>query len=219
VAWHEVLHVPAAEITVIPNAVPASDFYPPSTERRRAARAALGVDCEERVAIYIGHLSREKRVDLAIRAVADAGDITLLVAGDGPEMAKLRTLATALDAPVRFLGRVEHPRTVLASGDVLVLPSATEGQPAVAIEAGLSGLPVVATRVGGLPEVVQHDRTGLLIDPGDVNGLAGAIRAALKNGPGMGNAARAHCLSRYDLAQVAVRWQHLIGAVIPPLPD
>jgi glycosyltransferase involved in cell wall biosynthesis len=219
VAWHEVLHVPPARITVIPNAVPASDFHLPSAEQRRAARTALGIDCEARVVTCIGHLSPEKRVDLAIRAVAAAGDVTLVVAGDGPQMAKLQTLATALDAPVRFLGRVEHPHTVLAGGDVLVVPSDTEGQPAVAIEAGLSGLPVVATRVGGLPEVVEHGRTGLLVDPGDVDSLVGAIRAALNNGPDMGVAARAHCLAQFDLRQVATRWQHLISAVLSPLPD
>jgi glycosyltransferase involved in cell wall biosynthesis len=219
VAWHEVLHVPAARITVIPNAVPASDFEPPSAEQRRAARAALGIGREERVAVCIGHLSPEKRIDLAIRAVTTAGDVTLMVAGDGPQMAKLQTLATALDAPVRFLGGVEHPRTVLAGGDALVVPSATEGQPAVAIEAGLSGLPVVATRVGGLPEVIEHGRTGLLVDPGDVDGLGGAIRAALDNGPDLGKAARAHCLARFDLAQVATRWQHLISAVLSPYPN
>jgi glycosyltransferase involved in cell wall biosynthesis len=218
VAWHEVLHVPAARIAVVPNAVPASDFDPPSAEQRRAARAALGIGCNERVAICIGHLSPEKRVDLAIRAVAAAGDVMLVVAGDGPQMAKLQTLTTALDAPVRFLGTVERPHTVLASGDLLVVPSDTEGQPAVAIEAGLSGLPVVATRVGGLHEVVEHGRTGLLVDPGDVDGLARAIRAALNNGPDLGKAARAHCLARFDLARVATRWQHLISAVLSPYP-
>jgi glycosyltransferase involved in cell wall biosynthesis len=219
VAWHEVLHVPAARITVIPNGVPASDFHPPTADQRRAARATLAIGCEERVAIYIGHLSAEKRVDLAICAAAAAGNVSLVVAGEGPEMSRLRSVAAALDAPVRFLGRVEHPHTVLASGDVLVLPSATEGQPAVAIEAGLSGLPVIATRVGGLPEVVQHGRTGLLVNPGDVDELVGAIRAALKTGPDMGKAARAHCLARFDLGRIATPWQHLISAVASPLPD
>jgi glycosyltransferase involved in cell wall biosynthesis len=219
VAWHEVLHVSAERITVIPNAVPASEFDPPSAEERRAARATLGVAPDEQVAVYIGHLSPEKRVDLAIGAVTKLADVSLIVAGDGPEMAKLQRMAAAVGARVRFVGRVERPHTVLASGDVLVVPSDTEGQPAVAIEAGLSGLPVVATRVGGLPEVVDHGRTGLLVDRGDVGGLVGAIRAALNDRSEMSKAARAHCLAWFDLSQVAPRWQHLISAVLSPLPD
>jgi glycosyltransferase involved in cell wall biosynthesis len=204
---------------VIPNGRAAEEFHPPSAEQRRAARASLGIVCDNPIAVYLGALSPEKRVDRAIHAVARLEDVMLVVAGDGPEMPKLRAMAAALGAPVSFLGLVERPQPVLAAGDLLVLPSDTEGQPGVAIEAGLSGLPVVGTTVGGLPEVVEHGRTGLLVDLGDVDGLVGAIRAVLDNGSDMGNAARAHCLARFDLARVATRWQHLISAVLSPLPN
>jgi glycosyltransferase involved in cell wall biosynthesis len=214
VAWHNDLRVPADRITVIPNGRSASEFHPPSAEERRAAREALDIGCDDRVAIYLGSLSPEKRVDRAIHAVAKLPDVTLIVAGHGPEMPRLRAMAAPLGAQVRFLGRVERPQPVLAAGDLLVLPSDTEGQPGVAIEAGLSGLPVVATAVGGVPEVVAHGRTGLLVDPNDAAGLTAAIRAALVRRKEMGNAARAYCSGRFDLDQVAIRWRNLIDAVL-----
>jgi glycosyltransferase involved in cell wall biosynthesis len=161
----------------------------------------------------MGSLSREKRVDLAIDAVAKLANVSLLVVGDGPERTRLQTMAAAAGAPVRFLGPVERPQNVLAAADVVVMSSDTEGQPAVAIEAGLSGLPVVATRVGGLSEVVEDGETGLLVVPGHAAGLAAAIQSALAHRSEMGNAARTHCLARFDLDRIAVQWQQLIRSV------
>ena len=143
VAWHEVLGVPAGRVWVIPNGVEADKFTPPTADHRRQVRDGLGLAPGDAVVACIGSLSPEKRVDLAIGATGQMDAVTLLIAGDGPERPALERLAQPLGARVRFLGQVDQVQRVLAAADVLLIPSDTEGQPAVAIEAGLSGLPVV----------------------------------------------------------------------------
>jgi glycosyltransferase involved in cell wall biosynthesis len=111
-----------------------------------------------------------------------------------------------------LLGATDRPQRAFAAADVVVIPSDTEGQPSVAIEAGLSGLPVVATRVGGLAEVVQDGGSGFLVPPGDHSALAESIRAALSRRSEMGAAGRRHCLAHFDLGQVADAWLQLLDS-------
>ncbi|MGH9114762.1 MAG: glycosyltransferase [Acidimicrobiales bacterium] len=210
--WHERLRVPAERITVIPNAARASDFPPATPEQRRAARSELGLPAGEPVVLCMGALSPEKRVDLAIRAVASLDGVHLAVVGDGPERQRLESLGAAVPGGrVRFLGGSDRPRRALAAADAVVVCSDTEGQPAVAIEAGLSGLPVVATAVGGLAEIVEDGRTGLLVPAGDALRLAAAVRAALDRHDELGRAAAAYCVERFDLSVVAERWLELLA--------
>ncbi len=215
VTWHDLLRVPAERITVIPNAVRAGAFRAPSAEERHVAREALGLALDASVVLCLGALSPEKRVDLAIRAVASLDGVTLAVVGDGPEKARLAELA-ASSGPgrVRLLGPTDRPQQALAAADVVVVPSGTEGQPAVAIEAGLSGLPVVATRVGGLPEIIDDGQTGLLVEPGDLAGLVTALRDALDRRQELGAAAALRCRERFDLEKVVTRWERLLDSVI-----
>ena len=214
VSWHEVLGVPAARLFVIPNAASLADFSPVDEAGRRAARLSLGLDPHAVIALFLGSLSPEKRVDVAIDATARIGSVELVVAGDGPERGRLEALARAA-APgrVRFLGQTQRPQQPLAAADVVVLPSDTEGQPRVVIEAGLSGLPVVATMVGGLSEIIVDKTTGLLVPPGDASKLAEAVRAAIGARGRMGAAARRHCSERFDLSAVAVQWRGLLRTI------
>jgi glycosyltransferase involved in cell wall biosynthesis len=215
VTWHETLGVPAARLVVIPNAASIVDFSPAGGSSRRAARVALGLDPDATIALCMGALSREKRVDVAIEATKLLPDVELVVVGDGPERARLEALARAA-APhrVHFLGQTPHPQEPLAAADLVVVPSDTEGQPRVAVEAGLSGLPVVATKVGGLPEIVDEGRTGFLVPPGAATPLADAMRAALAVREPMGAAARQHCAAHFDLSLVAGRWHTLLTSQI-----
>jgi glycosyltransferase involved in cell wall biosynthesis len=215
VTWHEMLKVPAARLFVIPNAASIMDFSPATDPARRTARSAFGLDPDATVALCMGALSPEKRVDLAIEAMKLLPGVELMVVGDGPERARLEAIARAT-APdrVHFLGQTPHPQGPLAAADVVVLPSDTEGQPRVAIEAGLSGLPVVATRVGGLAEIVEEGSTGFLVPPGDATRLAEGVRAAQAARERMGMAARQHCAARFDMSIVAVRWRTVLNSVV-----
>ena len=138
----------------------------------------------------------------------------LLLVGDGPDRAALEALADRT-APgrIRFIGTRERPREELAAADVLVLPSKTEGIPAVLIEAAFSELPVVASDVGGIPQIVAQGRTGYLIPPGDSSALAVAVREAIAGGRAMGRAAREHCIDRFEIAPVTDAWESLLAGL------
>jgi glycosyltransferase involved in cell wall biosynthesis len=206
-------HVEGARIRVIPNGVPAAGFRVAGDEERRAARAGLGLPLEGSVVATVGALTAEKRVDLAIRAVAGLPGVHLVVVGDGPLRDDLRALAGAeARGRVTFTGALADVGPVYASADALALPSTTEGVPAVLIEAALSGVPAAATDVGGVSGIVDHERTGHLVGPtGD--GLGAAIGAVLRDRERLGAAARRHCLERFELAAIADRWAELLREV------
>jgi glycosyltransferase involved in cell wall biosynthesis len=202
----------ALDVRVIPTGVPAGLFPPVDAKARAVARARLGVGDRGLVAVYVGSLSSEKNVAAAVAAVASIPDAELLLVGDGPDRAMLAELADR-SAPGRvgFLGTRERPREEMAAADVLVLPSHTEGIPAVLIEAAFSGLPVVASAVGGIPEVVENGVTGFTVPPGDVSALAEALRGAAANGAAFGSAGRRRCLERFEIGVVAEAWDALLA--------
>jgi glycosyltransferase involved in cell wall biosynthesis len=132
--------------------------------------------------LCLGRLIPEKGFDLAISAFAAVMErfpgARLTIAGDGPARASLEQHAgkTGVASSVEFLGWVppEKVVNVLNSATAVLMPSHREGLPSVALEAALAGRPIVATRVGGLPEVVVHEETGLLVEDGDAQALARA---------------------------------------------
>ena len=202
-------------VRAIPRGIPAERFPPADDAARRQARENFGLPADVPLVVYLGALSPEKNVGLAVDAVATLPGVHLLVAGDGPERASLeRQSEAAVTGRVLFTGALDTPRQALAAADVVVLPSHTEGLPGVAIEAGLSGRPVVATDVGWVRDIVVDGSTGLVVPPGSRDALASALRRALDDPGRMGTAARAHCLERYELEVVAAAWDSLIDEVL-----
>lgn len=133
--------------------------------------------------IAVGRLSPEKGQAGLLNAIAMLRDqgvaVRLTLVGDGPEGDALHARAGRLgiEALVRFVGRQDERTTLasIAAADVLVLPSFMEGLPVVLMEAMALGVPVVATRVAGIPELVRDEESGLLFDPADWQALAGAV--------------------------------------------
>ena len=206
--------LPQARVHVVPNGVPGARFLAVTPAERGPARRAFGLDEGAPVVAYVGALSAEKEVGAAVRAVGALGDAQLVIAGDGPEAARLRRAAEqAAPGRVRFIGAVDDVVPVLAAADVLVLPSRTEGIPAVLIEAGLAGVPAVATAVGGVPEVILHGETGALVEPGDDDGLARAIALVLGQATRLGAAARLRCRERFELGPVTLAWAEVLEGV------
>jgi len=150
----------------------------------------------------VGRLAKVKRYQDLIAAVAHLGrpNVVCLLVGDGPEAPALAAAArqAGVGERVRFLGwRDDIPRIVTALS-VFVLPSANEGMGRVLVEAMAAGVPVIGTRVGGIPSVIADGECGLLVEPGDVAGLSGAIGKLLADGPlaaRMGAAGRRRALA------------------------
>lgn len=141
--------------------------------------------------VCVGRLSPEKGHAGLLAALADVRRrhpaVELTLVGDGPESQRLRAqvVAAGLDATVRFAGRLDEPATLreIAVADILILPSFMEGLPVVLMEAMALGVPVVATRVAGIPELVRDGTSGLLFDPADWHGLAEAISRLVEDAP------------------------------------
>jgi len=208
--------VRAERIRIIPRGVSGSRFAPADPDVRAETARALGVHSDRPVVAFVGALTKEKNAAAAVRAVGRIDGVQLLIAGEGPERSMLRALANDL-APGRvwFLGSVATVEEVFRAADAVVLPSLTEGIPAVLIEAGMSGVPAVATGVGGVAEVVEDGVTGRLVDPLDQAAIDEALRDVLARAEGMGARARERCMERFELGAVAASWDRLLREVSP----
>jgi glycosyltransferase involved in cell wall biosynthesis len=181
-------HMPLGKIVVIPNGSPEA---PPITEVERISlRASLGVSPDEVAITVVARLTRRKGHRFLFEALAlldrerppgaapgRAGMWKLLVVGEGEEDQALARLATDLGLSDRvvFLGQMPDARQIIHVSDLLLLPSLLESQPLVITEAMASRVPVVASRIYGIPEIVADGHTGLLVEPGAPRPLAEAL--------------------------------------------
>ena len=168
--------------------------------------------------LTVANLRAEKAHEVLLAAAAELRPrhpyLRFLIAGDGPRLTELAKLASSLglDSAVRFLGHSEDVPALLADADVFVLPSRSEAFPNGVLEAMAAGLPVVASRVGGLLDLIDEGRTGLLVTPDDPSALADAIeslvlspaRAAM-----LGAAARDEVAGRYSFDRMVRGFEDL----------
>ncbi|GIX49579.1 MAG: LPS biosynthesis protein RfbU [Candidatus Tectimicrobiota bacterium] len=175
-----------ANVSVIPNGVDLARFRPLP---QALARQRLGLPASAQVVLYVGALEAGKGVlDLlrAFRAVCDAApqrEVRLVLIGRGAQQREVcrRLRALSLDGRAQWCPHVPHAEVPLWLGasDVLCLPSYSEGRPNVIYEAMACGRPVVASRVGGIPEMLCAPALGEMVPPGDVAALAAALQRAL----------------------------------------
>jgi glycosyltransferase involved in cell wall biosynthesis len=193
-------------------------FHPDPAARARI-RDGLGVPADRVVIVAVSRLVRHKGYPELLAAMRDVPGAELWVVGErlatdrGEDLSPLFAEAAATGR-VRRLGYRSDVAAVLAAADIFVLPSHFEGLPMSIIEAMLAGLPVVATNIRGPREQVTDGVTGLLVPPGTIAPLAGALNrlvadAALR--AKMGAAGRARALERYDEARVVTRTLDLLG--------
>ncbi|MBE3013299.1 glycosyltransferase [Microbispora sp. NEAU-D428] len=135
--------------------------------------------------VHVGNFHPQKNHDLLVDAAAKVLEhdnrARFLLAGSGPLLNRVARRVDALGLTgVRLLGRLPDARRLIAAADLLVLSSSYEGLPVVVMEALAAGVPVVSTAVGGVPDLIRHDRNGLLVEPGDPDALAGAILRAMR---------------------------------------
>jgi glycosyltransferase involved in cell wall biosynthesis len=168
------------QIRVIPNWV---DFGRFSVELDRATiRRRLGIGGQQFIWLAVGRLEPQKDYELLLRSIArlkgEVGDFCLLIAGMGPLHMRLQDLLAAqdLNRHVSLLGLRDDVPELMHAADALVLASRWEGSPNVVLEALASGLPVVATDVGGVSEMIENKVSGIVIPPGDASRLAEAMK-------------------------------------------
>jgi glycosyltransferase involved in cell wall biosynthesis len=171
------------------------------------AKASLGIPPRHLVVGAVGRLSAEKGFDVLIRAadrLLRAGlDLELLIAGEGDEEPRLRALISELDRDdrIRLLGYRSDTVELYQAMDVFALSSHREGLPNVLLEAMAMQVPVVSTRIAGIPGLIRHDENGLLVQPGSVEELTRAVARLLKNTDfrdRLGRAGRATVETRYS---------------------
>jgi glycosyltransferase involved in cell wall biosynthesis len=171
--------VPAEKLRLVHNAI-VLDHYR-RTGRRGFLQNLVGHPVEGPVLVSIGRLSAEKGHEDLIQAIAaleaKGHRVSAVLAGDGPERTRLlqRVTELGLQDRVHLPGYVSEPQRILEEADLMVLPSHSEGLPNAALEALAMEVPVLATRVGGTPEVVTDGETGRLVEPRSPGALSAAI--------------------------------------------
>lgn len=210
------LALPPSRVVAIPNAVDVRRLSP--TRTRQETRRALGIPPDAPVMLSLGALSWDKdplaQVQLASIVLPRHPSVVHVLVGEGPLKSEVESSVRDRELSSRFLvlGPRDDVPDLLAASDVLLLTSRTEGMPGVVIEAGMSGLPVVAYNIGGVPEVVNNGETGLLAPLGDLETLTACILQLLENPNerlAMGAAARDRCRSKFDIRMVAPRYLEL----------
>jgi len=211
-SWRDNLETiaPEARIEVVPNAVPLVDRDAPRADSRR-------------VILFLGRLGQRKGVDDLIQAFAplanDFSDVDLVCAGDGAIEATLETvrklgLETRVSCPGWLRG--EAKQAVLSQAVVFALPSHAEGLPMALLEAMAAGLPVLATTVGGIPEVVRDGIEGYLVAPGDPDALGRRLKNLLEDDAQrrlLAGNARRRIEERYALPRVIERIESIYQSI------
>jgi glycosyltransferase involved in cell wall biosynthesis len=208
----QVLHgIPSERVVVIPNGRDPDVFRPREVRPEGPVRL-----------IFVGHLDAGKRPDRFVELVATLRrrglEVEAQMVGEGPLADAISEAADS--AGVEMVGRRDDVAALLAASDVLVLTSRPpEGMPGVLIEAGLSGIAAVSTRIPGAGDVIEDGATGLLVEIDDFDGLVEAVERLVLD-PGlrasMGSRARETCLQRFTLEVTADRWRGLLSGLASP---
>jgi glycosyltransferase involved in cell wall biosynthesis len=208
-------------IVVIPNAVDAARFADPDSAYRKRLKRLFATP-PLRVVGAAGRLSPEKGFDVLIEAAAQIipqdPSLGIVIFGAGPLRKRLQSQIAAhgLDDRIVLAGFRNDVHRYLPFCDLFVLPSFTEGMPNVVLEAMAAGVPVVATAVGGTPELVVDDVTGYLVPPGDADALArrmGDVLSSAESARAMGQQGRERVQTCYTFAEQSRKYQELFASL------
>jgi glycosyltransferase involved in cell wall biosynthesis len=219
-------------VVCIQHAADTVRFRPAASGEARALRARLGLPLDGVLAVFTGRLLKGKGLEILIEALArlaaDHPNAHLVIVGSGrgqvlsvEDALRGDVAERGLASRVTFTGRVNNVEEYLRACDLFAFPSLYEGLPHSPLEAAAAGLPAVASRTGGIPDVVVHGQTGLLVEPGDVDGVTAALRTLLADTElreRFGRAAREVALARFSLAAVSARYQELFERLACSLP-
>jgi glycosyltransferase involved in cell wall biosynthesis len=175
-----------AMITRIPNFIDQNLFHPSGKESRDQIRKKLGFT-DGKIVTFSGRLVERKGVSVLLEAwrklIQDCKDVMLIILGDGPLEKKLKNQSRLLgiEENVKFCGFINNIDDYLAATDIFVFPSFQEGFPNSVLEAMACGIPVIATRIGGIVDVIKDEENGLLVEPGNAEQLADALKKLISD--------------------------------------
>lgn len=218
-------------LSVVPYGVDIERFRPDRETARRQARRDLGVESGRMLVLAVGRLVAKKGFGHLIDAMAAVNEAELVIAGSGDLEGDLRRKRSALgiESRVRMLGNVsqEQVQGLYAAADVLVVPSIrdelgnVDGLPNVILEGMASGLPIIASRIAGIPQAIRHEKNGLLVEPGDVASLSSAL-ARLTNDADLcrllGRQARADAVSGFQWSDAAESYSRMLRTACLEFP-
>ncbi len=208
--------VPEGKICYMPNAIDVSRFVA-NQGRRIQARKSLGIN-DEFLWLAVGNLRKPKDYPTMLAAFqqvfANRPDARLFIVGSGPLRADLETIAMGMSCSnVTFLGPCKDVAQLMSGADAFVLSSAWEGTPLVLLEAAAASLPIVATSVGGVPEVVTNGLSGFLVPAQNPEALAKACLKVMDMTPDqrkmLGQAARKGIEAAFSLDSIVQKWQQI----------
>lgn len=212
---------PQEKVVSIPTGIDFARFQP--SRAREAVREELGIPPEAFFVLIVGVIRGVKKHDVALRAFRKVIDqnpnVRLALAGDGPMRQEIEQLAKHLELgdKMLFLGHRDDVADLMGAADVLLLTSRSEAQSQALTQGAGLGLPIVATRVGGVPEVVLHEETGLLAAPGDEPAITNALLRMAENrawAKSLGERGKMHALSNYSLEGMLRRTEQAYAELI-----
>lgn len=215
--------VRSGRITVVHNGVNTAN-YQPNPDTRQRMRRELGVDGLF-VWLAVGRITPAKAYPDMIRAAArmferSSKPAVVLICGEGPLEAEVRSLVRecGVEHRFRFLGLRRDIPQIMTAADAFVMSSHLEGLPMALLEASATGLPMVATSVGGNPEVIVDGKSGFIVQPRDVESLAAAMERMMNlsgsERKAMADAGRAHARERFDMERILDQWENLYYKLI-----
>jgi glycosyltransferase involved in cell wall biosynthesis len=218
--FRDQIHVPPAKLHHIPNGV---RMHVRDAETRRRVRREIGVPDDAFMLLYAGRLQPIKDLGTLLRAAgrlrrSDASSLRVVIAGDGADRERLERTSAQLELgnTVTFLGERSDVAALLGAADTFIMTSLSEGLPMALLEAMASGVPCIATAVGGIPELFSGD-AGLLAPPGSDSAIATTIARAMNDADlrrTLSERGRATIEQRHDLDTIVTRYLALLG--LPP---
>jgi glycosyltransferase involved in cell wall biosynthesis len=217
--------VPGERIRLLPHGVDTTRFRPADAEERASLRARLGLPAGI-LAVYSGRLLRGKGLETLVDALAEPAvpaELTAILVGSGEgqaldatEALRRQVAERGLAGRVVFAGRTDRVEDYLRAADLFVFPSIFEALGIALVEAAACGLPAVASRTGGIVDVVEDGGSGILVPPGDASSLAQGLAALARDAgrrEAMGERARAVALARFDERDVLEGYRALFREV------
>ncbi|RJS80711.1 glycosyltransferase family 4 protein [Methanophagales archaeon] len=212
----EIQKIYGREVFVIPNGIDLEKFNNLSKEN---VRKKLKIANEEEIIVFVGTLRSVKGIKYLIEAmkiiIQKNIDTRLMLVGDGEDRESLEKHVKELDLEkyVSFVGKVPNEKVpeYMVASDVFVLPSVSEGFPVTILEAMASGLPIVATKVGGLPEIIKDGENGFLVEPKNPKGIAQRVMLILEDDNLSGRISRNNreCVKKYSWGSVIERLEEV----------